>query len=120
MPLCDAESLLGKKRYETLRELYQVKARLGQLGSLEDQARRLFARWDNQVIKHMHKGKLKIVYVGTDQGQDFGGIIQGLRKFGEVVSFTHKDGSYGQLAVRPGVTSHAQAQWKALDGDYRK
>ncbi|MEW6380721.1 MAG: glycosyltransferase [bacterium] len=42
------------------------------------------------------KGELRILYVGTVAGQDFGGIIQGLRKFGKVTPFTHKSGKYGQ------------------------
>lgn len=43
------------------------------------------------------KGKLRMLYVGTDPMQDWGGIIQGLQKFGEVVLFQHKPGTYGQL-----------------------
>jgi hypothetical protein len=58
----------------------QVKIREGKLGSHNPRL----------------KGELRILYVGTDAEQDFGGIIQGLLKFGEVILFEHKPGKYGQ------------------------
>lgn len=39
------------------------------------------------VLKHIPKGKLKILYITADPEQDFGGLIQGLQKYGEVTVF---------------------------------
>ncbi|MEW5802920.1 MAG: glycosyltransferase [bacterium] len=47
-------------------------------------------------LKPLPEEELRILYVGTVAGQDYGGIIQGLRKFGKVVPFQHKTGRYGQ------------------------
>lgn len=51
------------------------------------------------ILKPVPKGELRILYVGTDAGQDFGGIIQGLQKFGEVIFFEQKPGLYGQMLI---------------------
>jgi len=56
-----------------------------------------FLQKQNKNIINLPKGKLKIFYIGTDLGQDSGGIIQGLKKFGKVVLFEQKPGVYGQM-----------------------
>ena len=47
-------------------------------------------------IEPAQKGALRIVFAGVDHGQDYGGILQGLGKFGEVIPFTRDAGEYGQ------------------------
>jgi len=39
----------------------------------------------------------KVLWVGTDEGQDYSGLIQGLDKIAEVVVFRRSDGTFGQL-----------------------
>jgi len=56
-----------------------------------------FLQKQNKNIINLPKGKLKIFYIGTDLGQDSGGIIQGLKKFGKVILFEQKPGVYGQM-----------------------
>ncbi|GAG63157.1 unnamed protein product, partial [marine sediment metagenome] len=56
-----------------------------------------FLKKQNKNIIILPKGKLKIFYIGTDLGQDSGGIIQGLKKFGKVIFFEQKPGVYGQM-----------------------
>jgi hypothetical protein len=41
--------------------------------------------------------KLRFFYVGADKEQDYGGIIQGLEKYGEVIVYKQKTGRYGQF-----------------------
>ncbi len=43
------------------------------------------------------KGKLRIFWVGANYAQDSSGIIQGLRKFGEVILFEGRPGKYEQI-----------------------
>jgi spore maturation protein CgeB len=40
--------------------------------------------------------RLKVLWVGTDVGQDFAGLLQGLEKVANIVLFTTPDGKYGQ------------------------
>lgn len=47
--------------------------------------------------KNLFKKRLNILYIGTDAGQDFGGIIQGLKKFGKVFLFSQESAIYGQM-----------------------
>jgi len=53
------------------------------------------------------KGDLRIIYVGTDEEQDYCGIIQGLQKYGDVIPFEQKPGIYGQMVSNAGNTDIA-------------
>ena len=59
-----------------------------------------FLQKQNVTNKKLIKKRLNILYVGTDAGQDFGGIIQGLKKFGKVFLFSQESGIYGQIFPR--------------------
>lgn len=85
------KAFLVKKRYNLLKKYYE-KRRLKQhnLPEVNNILRK-------RNLKPLSKGSFRIIYVGTDPGQDFGGIIQGLRKFGEVIYFERGNGIYGQL-----------------------
>lgn len=48
----------------------------------------------------IRKGDYRILYVGTDFEQDYGGIIQGLEKFGVVIPYKQSNGDYGQYLPR--------------------
>ena len=52
--------------------------------------------------KPFNKGNLRIIYVGTDEEQDYCGIIQGLQKYGEVIPFEQEPGIYGQVVSNAG------------------
>ncbi len=64
--------------------------------------------------KPLPKGNLRIFYVGTVPEQDYGGIIQGLQKFGEVILFKNKAGIYGQMWPSNPKNNAAQDNGKRL------
>lgn len=93
------KAALYKQRYSSLLAYYKKMAAQKGISYCEDDVRdhvALLLAKRNIYLKPVPKGKLKILYVGTIAGQDFGGIIQGLQKFGEVIFFECEPGRYGQ------------------------
>jgi len=97
------KAALCKRNYVSLRTHFESEAR--RRGVFYDEAdvpaqvRRLLAgrRINSEPVS---KGQLRIIYVGTDLGQDLGGIIQTLKRFGEVILFECEPGRYGQTPKR--------------------
>ncbi len=48
-------------------------------------------------IQKKEPGKLRIFWVGANYDQDMSGFLQGLKTFGEVVTFKNAEGGYGLL-----------------------
>jgi len=48
-------------------------------------------------INPITKGKLRIFWVGAHYAQDMSGTLQGLKKFGEVITFQNEEDGYGLL-----------------------
>lgn len=96
---------LCKRRYTSLRTYYEKIANAKMMSYSETdvacQVGRLLTK-RNINPKPIPKGKLRVFYIGTDRDQDWGGIIQGLEKFGEVITFECEPGKYGQI---PTVTT---------------
>ena len=96
------KAALYKQRYSSLQAYYKKMAAQEGISYCEDDIRdqvSILLAKRNIHLKPVPKRQLKILYVGTDIGQDFGGIIQGLQKFGEVVLFECEPGRYGQHPV---------------------
>lgn len=88
------------RQYRIQRKKYEYEA--SQRGLIYDEdfaatlvKQRLESRGIRPEIKP--KGQLKLFWVGTSYAQDSAGIIQGMEKFGEVITFEAKPGYYGQL-----------------------
>jgi len=94
------KSWILKRRYYNLREYYK---RISKKKNINYDEKQNFEKVKNALrsrglnINHINKENLRILYVGTDSEQDYGGIIQGLLKFGEVIPFKQKEGLYGQI-----------------------
>lgn len=105
---------LYKRRYAALKRYYEEIAAKKDISYIESNV-------DVQVAQHLAKrnlhpkpvpkGKLRILYMGTDAAQDWGGIIQGLQKFGEVILFECEPGRYGQ---RPSVITKDRAKTNGI------
>lgn len=99
---------LIKKSYYLLRKYYDRIASKQNIVYKEinicDGINNILQKQDINYQKLFNK-KLNILYIGTDAGQDFGGIIQGLKKFGKVFLFSQESGLYGQ--VLPSIRKNA-------------
>ena len=96
------KAFLVKRRYSNLRTYYEKIAMKHGIKYREEDVPSQVSKLLKQRRIHprpLSKGKLRIFYVGTNFGQDFGGIIQGLRKFGEVIPFEWRPGKYGQASI---------------------
>lgn len=82
-----------RKNYETLKKHYQS---ISEKNNIKYSEETVTKQLQNNQWHKAEKGDLRIVYVGTDFQQDYGGIIQGLEKFGHVIPFIRKSGEYGQ------------------------
>lgn len=106
-----------KRNYATIKKYYEVLSAerkiIYQENNIPNQLADSFSE-RNIKIRPLPKGNLRIIYVGTDEGQDFGGIIQGLRKFGEVIAFDQKSGLYGQMLFDKKGVDVAQINGKRL------
>ena len=94
------------KAYFIKKKYYSLKKHYEKLASKEDSIYRKIEfsnriddllKKENINYKKLFKKRLNILYIGTDAGQDFGGIIQGLKKFGKVFLFSQETGIYGQM-----------------------
>jgi len=87
-----------KKRYRRLCEHYRVLVEARGISCSEETARQALR---NRLVSRgiqpdsFRRGKIRILYVGSDQHQDTGGFLQALEKFGDVHLFESRDGSYG-------------------------
>lgn len=89
-----------KRRYASLRAYYQRKVREYGIVYNEEKVAGFVKqqlKFRNVKIETIPKGKLRIFWVGADYAQDSSGIIQGLRKFGEVILFEGSPGKYEQI-----------------------
>lgn len=104
------KAILYKQRYSALASYYERMAEQKGITYCEDNVQNqvvlLLAKRDIHP-KPAPKGKLRILYIGTAAGQDFGGIIQGLQKYGEVILFECEPGRYGQ---HPAVVTKDRAE----------
>ncbi|OQX54069.1 MAG: hypothetical protein B5M53_06200 [Candidatus Cloacimonas sp. 4484_209] len=94
------KAYLVKKRYAFLRKHYEELASKRSITYRESNVPNQVANLLQEqgiTFTPLPKGRLRILYVGTDPEQDFGGIIQGLQKFGEIILFEHKPNHYGQI-----------------------
>jgi spore maturation protein CgeB len=72
------KSVIDKNRYNNLVKFYKNLPIISKKIKIKSQLNHIF------------------FYLGTDELQDFGGIIQGLQTHGKVFYFTKKNGEYGQ------------------------
>ncbi len=88
-----------RKQYFSLCNYYQSRAQKKQISYDESDvpqkvALRLAER--GLEIGPIEPQNLQILYVGSDEDQDMGGILQSLGNFGSVHHFTQNNGKYGQ------------------------
>ena len=99
------KAIRTKKRYVRLKKYYDVLSSEKGIVYEKDEISNhwnIFSQKRGFLHKPSIKGNLRIVYVGTDEEQDYCGIIQGLQKFGEVILFEQKPGIYGQMVSNAG------------------
>jgi len=56
------------------------------------------------------KEKMRIFWVGAHYAQDMSGTLQGLKKFGEVITFQNEEGGYGLLFPQTSKTKMNKLQ----------
>jgi len=94
------KAIFYKRRYASLRAYYQRKVREYGIVYNEEKVAGFVKqqlKFRNVKIKTIPKGKLRIFWIGANYAQDSSGIIQGLRKFGEVILFEGRPGKYEQI-----------------------
>ncbi|MBI2311631.1 MAG: glycosyltransferase [Betaproteobacteria bacterium] len=79
-----------KREYAAIRAHYAGKAPAGELRQL------LVQRAGERLPRLPLAGRPSIFFLGTDELQDRGGILQALERRGKLTAFTRADGSYGQ------------------------
>lgn len=87
-------------KLKVLHEYYQYEANLLNLTYNNDDAiQQVRARLVKRgvYLKPIPLGKLRIFWVGAHYAQDMSGFLQGLKKFGEVLTFKNEEGGYGLL-----------------------
>ena len=89
-----------KKSYHALNENYQNIASKQGITLTEETVDDLIKQKLKQsgiYVEPKSKGELRLFYIGANYDQDYGGIIQGLKKFGDVIPFECEPGRYGQV-----------------------
>jgi hypothetical protein len=66
------------------------------------------------------KGALRMIFIGMDYKQDSSGILQALARFGEVLAFEGKPGTYGALRPRNGLLSAREENSRRLVEEVRR
>lgn len=93
-------AFLVKRRYSNLRTYYvKIAIRRGIKYREEDVPNQVSKLLKQRRIhpRPLLKGNLRIFYIGAVPEQDYGGIIQGLQKFAQVIPFECEPGRYGQM-----------------------
>ncbi|HDY66975.1 MAG TPA: hypothetical protein ENH85_04175 [Candidatus Scalindua sp.] len=93
-------AFLVKRRYSNLRTYYEkIAIKRGIKYQEEDVPNQVSKLLKQRGIhpRPLSKGNLRIFYIGAVPRQDYGGIIQGLQKFGQVIPFECEPGRYGQM-----------------------
>jgi hypothetical protein len=88
-----------RKQYFRLCNYYQALAQKKQISYVENDVPQKVALQLAERglgIGPIEPENLQILYVGSDEDQDKGGILQSLEKFGSVHHFTQSNGKYGQ------------------------
>ena len=94
------KAIQTKRRYARLKKYYDdlsVETGIVYQKDKTSIQRNVFLQKSGLFHKPFIKGNLRIIYVGTDEAQDYCGIIQGLQKHGEIIPFEQKPGIYGQM-----------------------
>lgn len=92
----------SKQQYQALTRTYASPSVLTEPQQVTELGRRLWltAGGDKQHAPLPFAGRLRVLYVGTDQQQDYSGIIQSLERLADVTVFEQKPGVYGQMWPR--------------------
>lgn len=95
------KALLTNARYVKTVSYYTEKEQHRSFSTL------LANRAGNRIKRLQGLSRLNIFFLGTDEQQDRGGILQALTRYGNLACFTRTDGSYGQNY--PGSVSERRA-----------
>ena len=116
------KAVLNLKKLKRLQEYYSAKAKeagikYGASDAIQAVRKNLAARGIN--TGSFPIGKLRIFWVGTNIAQDESGFLQGLRHFGEVVSFKNELGDYGMAGANvdqrhPDIAKIIESNGRAL------
>lgn len=95
-----------KRTYERTRAAYRKRRERGETG---------YRDYAQEGARGVPIERRRVLWVGTDAGQDRSGLLQGLRRVVDVVEYINEDRVYGQLrAVGPSAMQERKANGQTL------